>query len=166
MAGPEILGVMMLGSSIQALGQIGQANAAKAGHRYNAELSERNAEVALQQANVDAWRVRQQGQFAQGDLLAGIGASGGTAEDSMDVLRMSAANAKLDEETVLYKGRLKATGYSGDAALERQAGMVAEKQGYLNAASSILTGAGQAGATYVSSTRGIRLSRTAGAEGN
>lgn len=159
MAGP-IGAVMLAGSSLQALGAVSQANAAKSAHYYNAELRERDAEVALQQASVDAWRVRQQDQFAQGDLLAGIGASGGSSEDSMDVLRMSAANAKLDEETVLYKGRLKATGYHGDAALERQAGIVAERQGYLNSASSILTGVGQAGWASVRSSEGMRLTRT------
>ena len=158
-----IAAVMMAGSSLQAVGAIGQANAAKAAHYYNAEMRERDAGVALQQASVDAWRVRQQGRFAQGDLLAGIGASGGSTDESMDVLRMSAANAKLDEETVLYKGRLKATGYYADAGLERQAGIVAERQGYLNAASSFLTGAGQAGAVYTAGSRGTRLTRTAGA---
>lgn len=164
MAGPEIAGIMMLGSSLQAVGAIGQANAAKAAHSYNANLREQDATVALQQASVDAWRVRQQGQFAQGDLVAGIGASGGSVEDSMDVLRMSVANAKLDEATVLYKGRLKATGYYNDAALERQSGIVAQRQGYMNAASSILTGAGQAGATYAAGNARTTLSRTAGVD--
>lgn len=163
MAGPEIMGIMMLGTAVQAVGAIGQANAAKGAHKYNAELREQDAQVALEQAAVDAFRVGQQGRQAQGELAAGIGASGGSAEDSMDVIRMSAANAKLDQETVMYKGRLKATGYYNDARLERQAGVVAERQGYLNAASSILTGAGQAGATYVAGQRNVRLTRTASA---
>lgn len=163
MAGP-IAAVQMAGSSIQALGAISQANAAKSAHYYNAQILERDAEVALQQASVDAWRTRQQGQFAQGDLIAGVGASGGSTDETMDVFRMSIANAKLDEETVLYKGKLKAVGYYNDAALERQSGIVAQRQGYMNAASSLLTGAGQAGATYVAGSRGGRLSRTAGAK--
>lgn len=158
-----IAAVMMAGSALQAVGAIGQANAAKAAHGYNASLREQDAMVALNQASVDAWRVAQQGRQAEGSLLAGIGASGGTPEDSMDVIRMSAANAKLDEETVLYRGRLKATGYYNDAALERQAGVVAQNQGYLNAASSILTGTGEAAGVYAAGTRGTRLTRTAGA---
>jgi len=138
----------MAGSTIQAVGAIAQGNAAKAAHLYNASLREQEAQVALQQASVDAWRVGQQGRLAQGELVAGMGASGGSVEDSMDVLRMSVANATLDKETVLYKGRLKATGYYNDAALERQAGEVAQQQGWFSAASSLLTGAGRAAATY------------------
>lgn len=153
----------MAGSSLQAMGAIAQGNASKAAHYYNATLREQDARVALEQSSVDAWRVGQQGRFAQGEMVAGVGASGGSVEDSMDVLRMSVANATLDTETVLYKGRLKATGYYNDAALERQSGVVAQRQGYLNAASSFLTGAGQAGATQVASQKYGRLSRTAGA---
>jgi hypothetical protein len=153
--------IMMAGSSLQALGAVSQGNAAKAAHYYNASLREQDARVALEQASVDAWRVGQQGRFAQGELVAGLGAAGGSVEESMDVLRMSAANAKLDQETVLYRGRLKATGHYNDAALERQGGVVAERQGYLNAASALLTGAGQAGATHIASTKYGQLRRTA-----
>jgi hypothetical protein len=151
--------LMVAGAAVSAMGAIAQGNAAKSAHQYNAKLREQDAQVALQQASVDAWRVGQQGRFAQGELAAGLGAAGGSADESMDVLRMSVANATLDKETVLYKGRLKATGYYNDATLERQSGEVAQQQSYLNAASSFLTGAGNAGATYVSAKKGAPLYR-------
>jgi hypothetical protein len=137
--------IMLMGSAISAMGAIGQANAQQAAHEYNATLRERDAVVSTNQANVEAERVRRASLQAEGSLLAGAGASGVTLEGSpLDVLAMSASNAKLDEETVLYNGRLKAMGYTSDATLERQAGKVAKQQGYINAASYLVGGAGQA----------------------
>jgi len=141
-------GGMMAGSTIQAVGAIAQGNAAKAAHLYNASLREQEAQVALQQASVDAWRVGQKGKQAHGSYIANTGASGGSVEDAMDALRMGISNAKLDEETVKYHGQLAATGLRNSAALERQAGEVALQQGWFSAASSLLTGAGRAAATY------------------
>jgi hypothetical protein len=74
---------------------------------------------------------------------------------------MSASEAKLDEETVLYNGRLKAMGYQSDAVLERQAGKVAKQQGYINAASYLVGGAGQAAYTGARISTGSSGSATA-----
>lgn len=151
---PAIPFIMLAGAAISAMGAVSQANAAQAASGYNATLKAQHAKVALDQASVDAWRVQQQGQFAHGSLIAGLGASGGTSDDAIDLLRMSVSNAKLDEETVLYKGRLRATGYYNEAELDRLAGRTAEEQGYLQGASSLLTGIGQTGYTYASARRG------------
>ncbi len=150
-----IPGVMMAGAGISAIGAISQANAQQAASSYNARLREIDAGVALEQADRDALQIRRAGERAQGSVLAGFGASGiATDEGSpLDVLSMSASEAKLDEETVLYKGRLKASGYQGAAALERYSGDTAQKQGYLNAASYLIGGAGKAGATYATINR-------------
>lgn len=160
MAGPEIAAVMLAGTALQATGAIAQGNAARGAHNYNAEANEQNARVAQEQAAIDAWRVSQRGRQSEGDLRAGIGASGGSIEESIDVLRMSIAHAKLDEETVRYQGLVQATGLRSNAALSRQAGAIAQRTGYLNAASSILTGAGQAGTTYLAGQNNVSLTRT------
>jgi len=141
--------IMLAGSAISAIGAVSQANAAKAAHTYNADLRERDAIVALNQSSVEAARVRRAGAQAQGSILAGFGASGVATDEGspLDVLAYSAANAKLDEETVLYNGRLKAMGYRETATLERYAGTVAEQQGAINAASYLTAGAGQAAYT-------------------
>jgi hypothetical protein len=142
--------VMMAGAGISALGALSQANAAQASASYNANLRELDAGVALDQANRDAVQVRRAGQMAQGSALAGYGASGVATDEGspLDVLSMSAGQAKLDEETVLYKGRMKASGYQSAAALERFGGKTAKRQGYLNAASYLIGGAGQAAYTH------------------
>jgi hypothetical protein len=146
--------IMLAGAAISAMCALKQAEATKAASSYNAQLRERDASVALDQAGRDAERVRLEGRRAEGSLLAGYGASGVTLEGSpLDVLAMSASQAKLDEETVLYKGRLKASGYSSAAELERFGGTTAEQQGTLNAASYLIGGAGKAGATYANVSR-------------
>lgn len=123
---------------------ISQAQAAKKEANYNAAISERNAGIARDQAAADA---EAQGRFARqkiGAARAAYGASGVTQEGSpIDVLAMSAANAELDRQNILYKGELRATGYQDTANLDRMRGSSAVKRGYGEAASSILTGAGK-----------------------
>ena len=144
---------MMAGAAISAAGAIGQANAAKAAATYNAELRERDAFVAMDQATQDAERVARQSRVAAGSLIAGTGASGGDTTDVLDVLRSSYQESKLDEANILYKGRLKAMGYRESAELDRYQGDVAQQQGYLNSASQFLVGAGRTTWSYADATR-------------
>lgn len=147
--------VMMTGAGLSAVGAISQANAQMASSSYNARLRELDAGVALDQANQDAYQVQRESARAQGSALAGYGASGVATDEGspLDVLAMSAKDAKLDEETVLYHGRLKASGDYGAAALERASGKTAQQQGYLNAASYLIGGGGKAAATYATVNR-------------
>ena len=139
----------MAGAAISAYGAIQQGQQAKKAADYNAQLRTRDSRVALDQANQEAQQVRWAGQRAQGSLLAGYGASGVTGDGSpMDVLAASVSQAKLDEETVLYKGRMKSMGYESDAALNRVQGKNAVQQSQLQAASYLIGGAGQAGYAY------------------
>ena len=142
--------MMLAGAAVAAVGAVSQANAQKAAHSYNAKLAERDAMVATEQAHSDSLLLARKASQDQGSLIAGYGASGVATDEGspMDVLRMSVANAKLDEGTMLYKGRLKATGYYDSATLERMGGTVAQEQGYLNASSYLLSGVGRAGSTY------------------
>jgi hypothetical protein len=150
--------VMVAGAALSAYGAIQQANAAKAAGSYNAAIRERDATVAMQQSQADADRVALQGKRVEGSLLANYGAAGVASDEGspLDVLADSASQNQLDQETIKYKGRLKAMGYQGDAALSRMGAEVAEDQGPLNAASHLLTGAGRAGSTYMAGQRPLR----------
>jgi len=145
-----LMAMMVVGAAVSAAGAMSQANAQKQAANYNAQLRERDATIAVNQANEDADRFQRRAQQDIGALHAGLGATGTTSDD-MDVLRMSVSNAKLDEETIRYKGRMQATGYYDEAILDRYSGRMAEEQGYYRAASSLLTGAGQAGSSYMMS---------------
>lgn len=150
--------VMIGGAAISAAGAYSQGQAGKSAAEYNTRLRERDAVTALSQSNQEAIQFSQRAAQAHGTLLAGYGASGVATDEGspMDALRMSAANAKLDEGTILYRGRLKATGYYDDAALNRIAGKTAEEQGYYNSASSLLVGGSRALAASTSSRRTLR----------
>lgn len=147
--------MMMAGSAISAMGAISQANAQQAASSYNATIKEREAGLATEQATQDVQQVRWAAKRAEGSLLAGYGASGVTTDTGspLDVLANSASQAKLDEETVLFKGKLKAMGLNAGAELDRTAGKTAKQQGPLNAASYLLGGAGQAAGTYATVNR-------------
>ncbi len=149
--------LMMSGAALSAAGAIQQANAQKAASNYNAQLKERDAGLASQQATQQAYQVRLASARAQGALVADYGASGVTSEGSpMDVLASSASQAKLDEETVLYNGKLKSMGYLSDAALLKNQGIVAGQQGQLQAASYLIGGAGQSSYAYARAGGGSR----------
>lgn len=141
--------IMVAGAALSAYAAVQQANAQKQAAQFNAKLNERNATVAVQQAGADALQVRRQAAQAQGAAVAEYGASGVALEGSpLDVLGAGEQQAQLAESTVRYRGELKAMGYHSNAELDRMAGRTAERQGYLNAASALLTGVGRASSAY------------------
>jgi hypothetical protein len=147
--------LMISGALISAVGAMSAAKAQSQAASYNASISEQNATVAMDQAAANVAIQQKQAKQAEGSLIAQTGASGVTMEGSpTDVLAMSVTNAALDEETIKYSGRLKALGFENQAVLDRVAAKTATQQGYLTAASSLLTGAGNAGHSYVLATRG------------
>ena len=147
--------MMVAGAAISAAGAMQQARAQSSASEYNAQLAERNAILARSQTEADLSVFRQQAELKQGSLIAAYGASGVTSEGSpADILAMSAANAKRDENMLRYKGDLTAMGYQETAVLDRMQGRQAIEGGNYAAASSLLTGGGNAMAGYTAATRG------------
>lgn len=147
--------MMVAGAAISAAGAMQQARAQSSASEYNAQLAERNAILARSQTEADTAVFRQQAELKQGSLIAAYGASGVTGEGSpADILAMSAANAKRDENMIRYKGDLTAMGYRETAVLDRMQGRQAIEGGNYAAASSLLTGAGNAMSGYTAATRG------------
>lgn len=150
--------LMVAGVMISAVGAMAQSKAVSTAANYNAEVASENAKNSVDQAAAQVSIQQKQARAAEGSLIASIGASGVTMEGSpTDVLQMSVTNAALDAETIKYEGRLKATGYANQATLDRIAARTAPQQGVLTGASSLLTGAGAAGHSYVMATRAYSL---------
>lgn len=127
---------------MQAIGMIQQGQAQANAARYNAAIADRNAQIATDQANQDAQQQQRVARQRIGAIRAGYGASGvDVAGSPLDVLADSASQAELDRQTILYKGKLRALGYSDSATLDRYSAGVAETAGYMGAGSAILTGA-------------------------
>lgn len=133
------------GGVVGATGAIKQSEAQRDAALYNAARSERDAAVAVDQAYRDSETQQRQSRVFMGGVRAAYGASGVTSEGSpSDVLRMSAVNAELDRQAILYKGNLRAMGFIDEAQLDRMEGGTAIQQGQIRAATSILTGAANA----------------------
>ena len=149
----------LAGAALSAYGSIQQAEAAKNAAQYNADLNTRQATITYQQAAVESDRLRRHQAQVQGAAVAGYGASGVDLEGSpTDVLAFSAAQQQLDLETLNYNANLKAMGYTSNAELDRMAAKTAVQQGDLMAASSFLTGVGNAGTNYMYATKGSSTS--------
>lgn len=147
--------LMIAGGAMAAMGAMQQANAQAEASQYNAALSERNAIVTRGQTDADVAAFRQQTTLREGSLIAAYGAAGVTDEGSpLDVLGMSAANAKRDELMLQYKGDLASLGYRETATLNRMQGKQAIEGGNYQAASSLLTGMSGGMSSYTAATRG------------
>lgn len=150
--------LMMAAAAMTAVSAISQAQSAKATGEYNAAVATRNAGVARAQAAADAEAQQRHARRVIGAARAGYGASGLSVEGSpLEVLEMSAANAELDRQNILYRGELRAMGYESDAALETARSDAADRAGYIQAGSALLMGAGRAGASRPTATTGYQL---------
>jgi hypothetical protein len=152
-------GMMVAGAVMQGIGAMQTAKAQSTAASYNANQATQNAQLSVSQANQDAARFAVQYRRHEGSMVAQFGASGLSAEGTESVLADSASQAKLDEETIKYKGQLRAIGFYNTATLDRYSGTQATNQGQLAAASYILSGVGHAGASYAAT--GSRLKQGA-----
>lgn len=149
MTGVELATVAMYasiaGAAITAVSAISGAQAQSNAMKYNAEMAERNAQIARQNAAVEEAKQRRLTVLRQGAARANVGMAGVDLEGSpLDILEQNAAQEELDALTIRYKGELAASGFQADAALNRANASNAMTQGYLKAGSAILMGAGQA----------------------
>lgn len=146
MALPVVL--LAASAAISAVGSIRQAQATAAAANYNAQVADRNATVARQQAAADEVRQRSVNSRRLGSIRAAYGASGVTMEGTpLEVLEDSAAQAELDALTIRYKGELAAIGANDEATLQRSRAKNARAEGNISAAGTLL----RAGASYYSS---------------
>lgn len=152
-------GLAVAGAVLQGVSAISQGNAARKQGEYNAAIATRNAGLARDQANADADAQSRVARQKMGAARAAVGASGiGTEGSPLDVLAMSASNAELDRQNILYKGQLRALGYEDTAALEESRGRSAQKAGYIKGASALLMGGAQAYGAAPKPTTGNKLS--------
>lgn len=136
-----ILGVV--GGIISAVGAIAQANAQAAAAKYNQQVNERNAKIAMQQGAAQAESQQRQGAIALGKLRAAYGDAGLAFEgDALTVFQDSATQAELDVRRVRYNAQLRSQGYQDQAVLNKMEAKAATTAGILGAAGAIV-GAGR-----------------------
>lgn len=128
------VGLSILGANKAARAQ---ANAAQ----KNEAFDQANAQVALQQGELDVTQQRQVNYRRLSGIRAATGASGIAMDGSaLDVLESSAANAELDVQNIRYNAALKAKGYYNSADLDHARIGAARAEGMYRSASSALIG--------------------------
>ncbi len=130
-----------LGTAFGALSAVQGARSQAASDSYNAQLQERNAQIARQNAEAEASREKRLAMLRMGTLRANAGASGGgVAGSALDLLSDNALEDALTIATIKQQGGIKAQGFEGTAALDRLHGKSAIRNGFVGAGSTLLLG--------------------------
>lgn len=136
-----VLGVV--GAVAGAVGAIMQAQSAASAARYNQQVNERNAKIALDQGEADAQRQRRVNAQRLGALQASYGDAGiGFEGDAISVFSDASTQAALDEAQIKYNAKLRSIGYTDQATLDGMQAQAASTAGIFGAFSAI-TGAGR-----------------------
>jgi hypothetical protein len=136
-------------AAMSAASSIQQGKQASAAAKFNADMQNRNAGIARQQAAAEEEKQRRLGYMRQGAARAAYGASGVAIEGSpLDILEQSAAQEELDALNIRYRGAIGAQSAEGQAALSSMRGDAAMQAGYMGAGSAILLGGARAAGIY------------------
>lgn len=137
---------MIVGAAMSAVGAVRQAQAQAGAARYNAQVAEQNASIAMAQGTAASEQQQRDSARKMGAAIASYGASGVDVSSGSpaDVLADSARQSALDNATIKYNARLRAMGFTEQAALDRSGADNSESAGYINATSSLLNSAGKA----------------------
>lgn len=165
------VGMTVLGSMNATAGAAAQGAAAQRAGNYNAQIAdnealtaERNRQVALDRATLDARDQSLKNRALQGQIRSAYGASGfGIEGAGLDVLQATAVEGQLDIDKILYKGDIEganwtdqANSYRNKAALYRMGGASAAAAGEIGASTAILSGFGKAAGTIGSAATSFR----------
>lgn len=142
------LAVSAIGAGVAAYGQVEAGKAADKAAQYNAKVAENNALAAQQQAQFEADQQRKRHLRLLGRQKAAFAKSGVYGGSMEDVIYDSELGGALDELAILYGGNVAAGNQRARALLDRMEGSNARTSGYLSAAGTILTGAGNAAGGY------------------
>ena len=150
--------LMAAGAVVSAVGAIQQGKAAKAAADYNATVSEQNAQIARNDAAMQAVQIERENALRLGAIRAAQGKSGGVANEGsvLDVLGDVAAQGELERQQAIYQGELRARGFTNTAQLDRYSGRQAQSAGYMRAGAELLSGGSRAYSSYT------RLRQTGG----
>lgn len=166
--------LLVAATAVSAIGQIQQSKAASAAAGYNSQVAANNAKVATQNAqyagaegNQNVAAAGQKARATEGAILANQGASGVDVNSgsSVDTRESEAKVGMLNELNIRSQAARTAYGYQTQSAADTgQAGLYQSEQssdqtaGYLNAASTVLGGAGKA-AGYTPNSTGNGLTQ-------
>ncbi len=136
--------LLVAAAGVQAVGQVMQGQAAASAGAAEADYLNRGATLVRQQGGAREELVRRQSTRQLGEQRAAVAQSGFVpdAGSIVDLQAESFQNAELDALTTRYQAELQALGHENDARMARWRGRVAKRQGFMNAAGTLLGAAG------------------------
>lgn len=134
--------LLVAGTAVTALGAVENADAQRRAANTNADNARNAAAIGIDQGNAQAAIQARQSRAQLDQARATYGASGvdENAGSPVDVLQASVMNASLDNQTIKYNARVKAFGFTNEAASYGTQATASQQAGYIAAGSDILTG--------------------------
>lgn len=131
----------LISGVVGAIGALQSAGAAAAAAKYNEQVAKRNARATMDQTLATIEDKTREHRRQLGALRTAYSANGLMFEGSpMDVLEDSSSELAYDVAKIKYQGKMKAEGYTEQAALFKLEGKAAKKEGFIGAATSMLSG--------------------------
>jgi hypothetical protein len=143
------MGLQAAGTGVSALGQYQQGQSMQSASNYNAMVAEQQAGMIEASGELEAYKIKKQGETIKGTQRARYAASGvRTTGSAAEVLADTAAMIELDIMTARYNTQVGAMGARSQAAMKRYEGQQYARSGAMSAFSTILGGAGQMASKY------------------
>jgi hypothetical protein len=135
----------LVGTAISAAGSIAQGRQAEVMANYQAKAYGQQARADAQSAAYEASQERRQQALLEANARAQVGASGvALAGSPTDVLAANARAGELDIQAIRYGSQLRQNSLRTQAAISKYQGAQAKQAGYINAASTAVSGLGSA----------------------
>ena len=133
--------MMAVGAGVQAASSIRQGNAARQSAEDQAGWDEYQAKVSRAEAEAQASRIRRAGRVARGETLAAVAASGVKIGEgsALDAERQVMQDFETDAAIAILSGDRSASVSMANATSRRRSGRDAQRAGYINAGTSLLS---------------------------
>jgi hypothetical protein len=117
-----LVGLMVAGGALSAIGKISEANANADAAEFNAGQADRNAELTREKTTLDVDKERFKNRLQIGGIRAAYGASGLTMDGTpQEVLEQNQAIALKNEVAIQHSGAVEEQNYRTKAAQFRNA---------------------------------------------
>ena len=141
--GTVVLVVTLLSAAVAAYGAYSQGQNASKTAKYQSRVAQRNAEIAKQNAALQAKQQDRLNRLRLGTIRANAGAAGGVSNEGsvLDIVADSAIQGELKRQDILRSGAIKAGGLDASSSLSEFEAGAASAAGKIGAGSELLQGA-------------------------
>jgi len=154
MAGAAIAATV-IGAGVTAYGQIQQGKTANVLAQRNAQIMNRNATIAQQNAEFNAKLKEREDSRKRKNQQAGLQASGVEIYEGTNLIAFADQEwtDEINAELIRRGGQNEAANLQMQASVESARGQAAQTAGYTAAGGSLLTGMGSAGSQYATAKK-------------